>query len=136
MNDDDLEVDSPVIKNPKLSFLCIVQKRIIRNSEFFNVLIVSGRFWVIMTWKRQTSVGNCPAKKFRDFGVFQSIAVAVENFKFFERQKIHRVDSPFSEYYKKAMCDLEIYLRKGTGDKSRDHTDLQSLNLTASVFCE
>ena len=31
------------------------------------------------------------------------------------------------------MCDLIIYLRKGLGDKSRDHTDVQSLNLIASI---
>ena len=30
------------------------------------------------------------------------------------------------------MCDLIIYLRKGLGDKSRDHTNVQSLNLIAS----
>ena len=30
------------------------------------------------------------------------------------------------------MCDLEIYLRKGTGNKSRDRTDVQSRNLTSS----
>ena len=32
----------------------------------------------------------------------------------------------------KAMCDLVIYLRNGFGDKSRDHTDMQSLNFIAS----
>ena len=31
------------------------------------------------------------------------------------------------------MYDLVIYLRKGLGDKSRDHTDVQSLNLIASA---
>ena len=31
-----------------------------------------------------------------------------------------------------AMYDLVIYLRKGFGDKSRDHTDVQSLNLMTS----
>ena len=31
------------------------------------------------------------------------------------------------------MCDLEIYLRKASEDKSRDYSDVQSLNLTASA---
>ena len=31
------------------------------------------------------------------------------------------------------MCDLIIYLRNGFGDESRDHTDVQSLNLIASI---
>ena len=30
------------------------------------------------------------------------------------------------------MCDLEIYLRQGTGNKSRDRTYVQSRNLTSS----
>ena len=32
------------------------------------------------------------------------------------------------------MCDLVIYLRKGLGNKSRDHTDVQSLNLIAGHY--
>ena len=31
------------------------------------------------------------------------------------------------------MCDLVIYLRKGLENKSRDHTDVQSLNLIAGL---
>ena len=31
------------------------------------------------------------------------------------------------------MCDFVNYLRKGLGDKSRDHTDVQSQNLIAGI---
>ena len=58
--------------------------------------------------------------------------MAVEISSSSREKKIHRVDNPFSEYYRKAVCDLEIYLRKGSGDKSRDRTNVQSWNLTAS----
>ena len=80
------------------------------------------------TWKRQNSIGNCPAKKFRDFRV---IAMAVEISSSSREKKIHRVDNPFSGYYKKAMCDLEIYLRRSSGEITP--TDVQSRNLTANV---
>ena len=30
------------------------------------------------------------------------------------------------------MCNLKIYLREGSGDKSRDYTNVQSLNLTTN----
>ena len=80
-------------------------------------------------WKRQNSIGNCPAKN-SEFS--ENSEVSPWPSSSLRKKKINRVDNPFSEYYKKPMCDLEIYLRKGSEDISRDYTNVQSLNLTAS----
>ena len=78
-------------------------------------------------WKRQNSIGYCPAKNSEIYELSPWPSSSLR------KKKINSVDNPFSEYYKKCICDLEIYLRKGSEDKSRDYTDVQSLNLTASM---
>ena len=83
-------------------------------------------------WKRQNSIGNCPAKNSEISEFSENSELSPWPSSSLRKKKINRVDNPFSEYYKKPMWDLEIYLRKGSEAKSRDYTDVQSLNLTAS----
>ena len=85
-------------------------------------------------WKKQNSIGNCPAKNSEISEFSENSELSPWPSSSLRKKKINRVDNPFSEYYKKPMCDLEIYLRKGSEDKSRDYTDVQSLNLTASIL--
>ena len=83
-------------------------------------------------WKRQNSIGNCPAKSSVIFKFSENSELSQWSSSSSREKKINKVDNPFSEYYKEPMCNLEIYLRKGSEDKSRDYTNVQSLNLTTS----
>ena len=101
-------------KNSELSFLCKVQKMIIRNSKIFydaSVFKVSVRFHDIMmgtAWKKQHSFGNCPAKN-------SEISEFSENFELspwpsssLRKKKINRVDNPVSEYCKNLCAILKF----------------------------